>query len=84
VCTISKTRITETFLEGQVHTWMKETLSKMWKFIANDKTMHQVVMQKAGRHFKVLASEEEHWMLSFAHIVRDELNQKINACSQDL
>jgi hypothetical protein len=43
---ISKTRITDTFLEGQVRTWTKETLWKMCKFITNDQTMHQV-MQKA-------------------------------------
>ena len=80
---ISKTRITDTFLEGQVRTWTKETLWKMWKFITNDQMMHQV-MQKAGKHFKVPVLDQEHWMLSFAHIVGDGLNQKRNACSQDL
>jgi hypothetical protein len=80
---ISKTRITDTFLEGQVRTWTKETLWKMCKFITNDQTMHQV-MQKASKHFKVPALEHERWMSSFAHIVRDGLNQKRNACSQDL
>jgi hypothetical protein len=80
---ISKTRITDTFLEGQVRTWTKETLWKMWKFITNDQTMHQV-MQKASKHFKVPALDQEHCMSSFAHIVRDGLNQKRNACSQDL
>jgi hypothetical protein len=33
---ISKTRVADTFLEGQVHTWTKETLWKMCKFITND------------------------------------------------
>jgi hypothetical protein len=80
---ISKTRITDTFLEGQVRTWTKETLWKMWKFITNDQTMDQV-MQKASKHFKVPGWDQEHWMSSFAHIVRDGLNQKRNACSQDL
>jgi hypothetical protein len=80
---ISKTRITDTFLEGQVRTWTKETLWKMWKFITNNQTMHQV-MQKASEHFKVPALDQEHWMSLFAHIVRDGLNQKRNACSQDL
>jgi hypothetical protein len=80
---ISKTRITDTFLEGQVRTWTKETLWKMCKFITNDQTMHQV-MQKASKHFKVPALDPEHWMSSFTHIVRDGLNQKRNACSQDL
>ena len=80
---IRKTRITDTFLEGQVRTWTKETLWKMCKFITNNQTMHQV-MQKASKHFKVPALEQEHWMSSFAHIVRDGLNQKRNACSQDL
>jgi hypothetical protein len=83
VRTISKTRITDTFLEGQVRTWTKETLWKMWKFITNNQTMHQV-MQKASKHFKVPALELEPWMSSFAHIIRDGLNQKRNACPQDL
>jgi hypothetical protein len=72
---ISKTSITDTFLEGQVRTWTKERLWKMCKFITNDQTMHQV-MQKASKHFKVSALDQEHWMLSFAPIVRDGLNQK--------
>jgi hypothetical protein len=55
----------------------------MWKFITDDQMMHQV-MQKASKHFKVPALERERWMLSFAYIVRDGLNQKRNACSQDL
>jgi hypothetical protein len=80
---ISKTRITVTFLEGQVCTWTKATLWKMWKFITNYQTMHQV-MQKASEHFKVPALDQEHWMLSFTHVIRDGLNQKRNACSQDL
>jgi hypothetical protein len=81
---ISKTRIADTFLEGQVRTWTKETLWKMCRFITNDQTMHQEVMQKASKHFKIPALDQEHWMLFFAHIVREGLNQKRNACSQDL
>ena len=80
---ISKTRVADTFLEGQVRAWTKETLWKMCKFITNDKTMHKV-MRKASKHFKVPDLEQEHWMSSYAHIVRDGLNQKRNACSQDL
>jgi hypothetical protein len=80
---ISKTRITDTFLEGQVCTWTKETLWKMCKFITNDQTVHQV-MQKVSKHFKVSALDQDHWMSWFAHIVRDGLNQKRNACSQNL
>ena len=81
VRTISKTRVADTFLEGQVRAWTKETLWKMCKFITNDKTMHKV-MRKASKHFKVPDLEQEHWMSSYAHIVRDGLNQKRNACSQ--
>jgi C4-dicarboxylate-specific signal transduction histidine kinase len=80
---ISKTRVADTFLEGQVRTWTKETLWKMCNFITSDQTMHKV-MHKASKHFKVPASEQEHWKASYAHIVRDELNQKRNACLQDL
>jgi hypothetical protein len=53
---ISKTRVADTFLEGQVRTWTKETLWKMCKFITNDQTMHKV-MHKASKHFKVPALE---------------------------
>jgi hypothetical protein len=53
---ISKTRVADTFLEGQVCTWTKETLWKMCKFIINDQTMHKV-MHKASKHFKVPASK---------------------------
>jgi hypothetical protein len=35
---ISKTRITETLLVGQVQTWRKESLWKMWKFITDAKS----------------------------------------------
>jgi hypothetical protein len=80
---IKKTRVADMFLEGQVRTWPKETLWKMCKFITNDQTMHKV-MQNASKHFKVPASEQEHWKASYAHIVKDRLNQKRNASSQDL
>jgi hypothetical protein len=69
---ISKTRVADTILEGQVRTWTRETLWKMCKFIPNDRTMHKV-MHKASKHFKVPALEQEHWKASYAHIVRDEL-----------
>jgi hypothetical protein len=39
---------------------------------------------KAAKHFKVPKEEQEHWMSTYAHIVRDGLGQKRNACSQDL
>jgi hypothetical protein len=80
---ISRTRLSDTFIEGQVRTWAKETLWKQCKFITNDQTMNKV-MRKAVKHFKVPDVEQVHWMSTFAHIVRDGLNQKRNACSQDL
>jgi hypothetical protein len=83
VRTVSRTRITDTFLEGRVRTWTKETLWKMCKFITNDGTMHKV-MHKASKHFKVDTAEQQHWMATYSHIVRDGLNQKRNACAQDL
>ena len=80
---ISKIRIADTFQEGQVRTWAKETLWKMCKFITNEKTMNQV-MAKASKHFQITGAEKQQWMATFAHIVRDGLNQKRNACTQDL
>ena len=80
---ISRTRIADSFQEGQVRSWTKETLWKQVKFITNDITMNKI-MKKAAKHFNVPAEEQEHWMSTYAHVVRDGLNQKRNACSQDL
>jgi hypothetical protein len=55
----------------------------MCKFITNENTMNQI-MAKASKHFQVPESERQQWMATFAHIVRDGLNQKRNACCQDL
>ncbi len=83
VRTISRTRIADSFQEGQVRSWTKENLWKQVKFITNDLTMNKI-MTKAAKHFKVPDDEKIHWMSTYAHIVRDGLNQKRNACSQDL
>jgi hypothetical protein len=83
VRTISRTRIADSFQEGQVRSWTKENLWKQVKFITNDLTMNKI-MTKAAKHFKVPDDEKTHWMSTYAHIVRDGLNQKRNACSQDL
>ncbi len=80
---ISRTRIADSFQEGQVWSWTKENLWKQVKIITNDRTMNKI-MTKAAKHFKVPDEEREHWMSTFAHIVRDGSNQKRNACSQDL
>jgi hypothetical protein len=77
---ISRTRIADSFQEGQVRSWTKENLWKQVKFITNDLTMNKI-MTKAAKHFKVPKEEREHWMSTYAHIVRDGLNQKRNACS---
>ena len=83
VCAISKTQITDTFIEGRVRTWTKERLWKKCKFITDDKTMEKV-MNLASEHFKVPADKQQHWMSMFAHVIRDGLNKKRNACTQDL
>jgi hypothetical protein len=80
---ISRTGLTDTFLEAHVRTWTKQTLWKKCKFITNNDTMKQV-MRKACSHFRVPLAEQPHWMSSYSHIVRDGLNQKRNACIQDL
>ncbi len=66
---ISRTRIADSFQEGQVWSWTKENLWKQVKFITNDRTMNKI-MTKAAKHFKVPDEEREHWMSTFAHIVR--------------
>jgi hypothetical protein len=66
---ISKTRVADLVLEGQVRTWTKEMIWKMCKFITNDQTMHKG-MHKASKKFKMPASEQEHWMSSYARTMR--------------
>ena len=39
VRSIGKTRLADTFLEGQVRSWTKETLWKMCKFITDEQTI---------------------------------------------
>ena len=78
---ISKTKLADVFQEGRVRSWSKEILWKQLKFITNDAIMNQA-MRKAAKHFKVPEEEKGHWMSTYAHIVRDGLNQKRNACSQ--
>jgi hypothetical protein len=80
---ISKTRIADDYLCGQVRNWTKGTLWKLAKFITNDSLMAKV-MEKASRHFQVSDDARDHWMATYAHVVRDGLNQKRNACAQDL
>jgi hypothetical protein len=80
---ISRTWIADGFLEGQVRLWTKYTLWKEVKFITNDKTMNKI-MKKAAKHFKGMDDDQDHWMSTYAHIVKDGLNQKRNNCSQDL
>jgi hypothetical protein len=68
-------QIADSFQAGQVQLWTKETLWKQVKFIINDLTMNKIMI-KAVNHFKVPEEEWEHWMSTYAHIVRDGLNQK--------
>ena len=78
---ISNTKLVDSFQESRVRSWSKETLWKQLKLITNDTIMSQA-MHKAAEHFKVNKEEKGHWMSTYAHIVRDGLNQKRNACSQ--
>ena len=78
---ISKTKLADSFQESRVRSWSKETLWKQLKFITNDTIMNQA-MRKAAKYFKVNEEEKGHWMSTYAHVVRDGLNQKRNACSQ--
>jgi len=80
---ISKVKLADDFLIGQIRTWSKEVLWKQCKFITNHTTMSKV-MRKAAKKFKVTDEEKDHWMATYAHTVRDGLNQKRNAVAQDL
>ena len=78
---ISKTKLTDVFQIGRVRSWSKETLWKQLKFITNNAIMNQA-LRKAAKHFNKPEEEKGYWMCTYAHIVRDGLNQKINSCSQ--
>jgi hypothetical protein len=83
VRSISRVQLADDFLIGQVRTWSKEVLWKQCKFITNHNTMNKV-MSKAAKKFKVSDEQKDHWMATYAHTVRDGLNQKRNAVAQDL
>jgi hypothetical protein len=54
----------------------RKTFAKQVKFITNDRTMNKI-MTKAAKHFKVPDEEREHWMSTFAHIVRKPKTQRV-------
>jgi hypothetical protein len=66
VPTISRVKLADDFLIGQVRTWSKEVLWKQCKFITNHKTMNKV-MTKSAKKFKVRDEEKDHWMATYAH-----------------
>ena len=63
---------------------MKESLWKKCKFITCSKTMDNC-MEKVADHFNIAAGTgRDHWKSTYAHAVRDALNNRRNNTSQDL
>jgi predicted transposase YbfD/YdcC len=80
---ISKTHLADKFMENEVRKYVKESLWKRCKFITSAETMEHC-MNEVANHFAVAAEKREHWKSTYAHSVRDALNNRRNNTAQDL
>jgi predicted transposase YbfD/YdcC len=80
---ISKTHLADKFMENEVRKYVKESLWKRCKFITSAETM-ELCMNAVANHFSVATEKREHWKSTYAHSVRDALNNRRNNTAQDL
>jgi hypothetical protein len=80
---ISKTHLADKFMENEVRKYVKESLWKRCKFITSAETMEHC-MNEVAHHFSIAAEKREHWKSTYAHSVRDALNNRRNNTAQDL
>ena len=80
---ISKTSLADRFMENEVRKYVKESLWKRCKFITCTETMSDC-MNEVAAQFAIVAEKREHWKSTYAHAVRDALNNRRNNSSQDL
>jgi hypothetical protein len=81
---ISKTSLADRFMENEVHKFVKESLWKRCKFITCTETMSDCMNEVAGQ-FAIPGNKREHWKNTYAHAVRNALNNRHrNNTSQDL
>jgi hypothetical protein len=80
---ISKTSLADRFMENEVRKYVKESLWKRCKFITCTETMSDC-MNEVAAQFAIVGDKREHWKSTYAHAVRDALNNQRNNTSQDL
>ncbi len=80
---ISKTNLADKFMENEVRKYVKESLWKQCKFITCPETMGDCMAEVASQ-FAIPVEKREHWKTTYAHAVRDALNNRRNNTSQDL
>jgi hypothetical protein len=80
---ISNTRVINSFQEGEVRQYAKQVLWKKVKFITCDDTMVRC-MKDAAAAFAIGATEQQDWMSTYSHCVREAINAQRNHCCQEL
>jgi hypothetical protein len=80
---ISKTNLADKFMENEVRKYVKESLWNRCKFITCPETMEDCMTEVASQ-FAIPLDKREHWKSTYAHAVRDALNNRRNNTSQDL
>jgi hypothetical protein len=80
---ISKTNLADKFMESEVRKYVKESLWKRCKFITCAETMEDC-MAEVACEFNIPLDKRDHWKSTYAHAVRDALNNRRNNTSQDL
>ena len=83
VWAISKTNLADKFMESEVRKYVKESLWKRCKFITCPETMEDCMAEVASK-FAITLDKRDHWKSTYAHAVRDALNNRRNNTSQDL
>ena len=81
--TITKTRVINTYAAGEVKQYAKQVLWKKVKFITSDGTMVRC-MKDAANAFSVPEEEQQDWMSTYSHTVREAVNAQRNHCCQEL
>ena len=80
---VSKTALADKFMDNEVRKYVKESLWKRCKFITCDETMEEC-MTEVACHFAINLEKRDHWKSTYAHSVRDALNNRRNNSAQDL
>ena len=80
---ISKSQLADKFMENEVRKYVKENLWKRCKFITCAETMEEC-MEEVASQFAINAAKRDHWKSTYAHSVRDALNNRRNNTCQDL